>query len=73
MGRRNVELSGGYDNFDATYVPDDALNPYSSSQVLSNHTKQALQVNSIYSFLLEVPQNFYNSSYLRSGDNVNYQ
>ena len=60
-------------HFDATCVLDDALNPYSSSQVLSNHTKQALQVNSIYSFLLEVPQDFYNSSYLRSGDNVNYQ
>jgi hypothetical protein len=40
---------------------------------LSNHTKQALQVNSIYSFLLEVPQDFYNSSYLRLGDKVNHQ
>jgi hypothetical protein len=60
-------------HFDATSGPDDALNPYSSFQVLSNHTKQALQVNSIKSFLLEVPQDFYNSSYLRSGDRVNHQ
>jgi len=60
-------------HFDATCVPDDAINPYSSSQVLSNHIKQALQVNSIYSFLLEVPQDFYNSSYLILGDKVNHQ
>jgi hypothetical protein len=63
-----------FHRFEASCAPDDALTPYSSGcQDLSNHLKPALEVNSIYLFLLEAPPDFYNSSDLRLKVFVNHR